>query len=387
MNACPPGHTLRLDLSAFTAEVQQLRDELDAVRGPADAFHLRLVWGTAIALWAMGWAFAWIPNPFSPIAIALARSIRWTCVAHHVLHRGYDRVPGLPEYATSRGFAKGWRRWVDWPDWLEPEAWKREHNQLHHYRLGEVYDPDVLELNSHGIPELPRGLRSLSVYALMFVWKFLYYAPSNTRELQDTRTGHRLPPEREVRMDVSMLSPFNERGREVWTSSWIPYSLWAFVALPMLFLPLGWTAVATALGTSIVAELLTNLHTFIIVVTNHAGGDVYRFEGKPMGKGELWVRQVAGSVNFRTGGQLNDLLHGWLNYQIEHHVFPDLSMRQYQLAQPKLEAICRKHGVPYLQESVFTRLGRVVRVMHQLERSPIMVIEDIGTATATTPPL
>ena len=35
------------------------------------------------------------------------------------MHRGYDRVPGAPEERTSRGFAKGKRRFVDWLDWIE----------------------------------------------------------------------------------------------------------------------------------------------------------------------------------------------------------------------------------------------------------------------------
>lgn len=368
---------LPIDVEAFTRDVEALKADLDALRGPEDLDHLHKVRRIATGLWLAGWAFAWIPNPFSPLAIALARSVRWTSVAHHILHKGYDRVPGVPERETSRGFAKGWRRWLDWPDWLEPEAWKREHNQLHHYRLGEVYDPDVVELNAAGIARFPRPLRWAASLGLMLVWKWLYYAPSNTRELQDARAGHRVPPDRDERMDFRMLSPFNARGREVWTTSWLPYGLWAFVLLPALFLPLGVGAALTALATSVVAELITNVHTFIIVVTNHAGEDLYRFEGKPRSRGEFWVRQVAGSVNFRTGGDANDLLHGWLNYQIEHHVFPDLSMRQYQIAQPRLKAICEAHGVPYVQESVFTRLGHVLRVMFGEERSPVLELAGV----------
>jgi len=45
-----------------------------------------------------------------------------------------------------------------------------------------------------------------------------------------------------------------------------------------------------------------------------------------------------------------------VNYQIEHHLFPDMTMRQYELAQPEVERICRAHGVPYVQHSVWKRL-------------------------------
>jgi hypothetical protein len=38
-------------------------------------------------------------------------------------------------------------------------------------------------------------------------------------------------------------------------------------------------------------------------------------------------------------------------------------MRQYQLAAPRLEAICNKHGVPYVRESVWTRLRKTMDII------------------------
>jgi hypothetical protein len=38
-------------------------------------------------------------------------------------------------------------------------------------------------------------------------------------------------------------------------------------------------------------------------------------------------------------------------------------MLQYQKGAPKLKAICAKHGVPYVQESVWNRLRKTVDVM------------------------
>ena len=35
----------------------------------------------------------------------------------------------------------------DWFDWMLPEAWNVEHNNLHHYRTGEPGDPDLVERN------------------------------------------------------------------------------------------------------------------------------------------------------------------------------------------------------------------------------------------------
>jgi hypothetical protein len=70
---------------------------------------------------------------------------------------------------------------------------------------------------------------------------------------------------------------------------------------------------------------------------------------------------------------LPPFFYGWISigfdrfaftrFQIEHHVWPDLSMLQYQKGAPKLKAICEKHGVPYAQENVFERLRKTVDIM------------------------
>ena len=38
-------------------------------------------------------------------------------------------------------------------------------------------------------------------------------------------------------------------------------------------------------------------------------------------------------------------------------------MLQYQRGAPRLKAICEKYGVPYVQESVWTRLRKTVDIM------------------------
>jgi len=118
-----------------------------------------------------------------------------------------------------------------------------------------------------------------------------------------------------------------------------------------------------ALAASALAELLTNLHTFLVIVPNHVGRDLWRFDAPARGKRDFLIRQVLGSANYRTGGAVNDFLHGFLNYQIEHHLWPDLPMRAYARAQPEVAALCAQHGVPYVQESVWRRLDKTVRVM------------------------
>lgn len=112
------------------------------------------------------------------------------------------------------------------------------------------------------------------------------------------------------------------------------------------------------------AELLTNVHAFVAIVTNHAGDDMYRFRNgcKPY-SGSFFLRQVLASVDFAYGTDAVDFFHGWLNYQVEHHLWPNLSMLSYQRSAPLVRAICEKHGVPYVKQNVFYRVHKTVEIM------------------------
>ena len=314
----------------------------------------------------------------------LGMTARWTIVAHHTMHRGLDRVPGVPTNETSKGFTKGARRWFDWFDWLDPEAWDYEHNKLHHYHTGELSDPDLVEEQVAQIRESPKPhwVKLLVIFLYMFTWKFLYYAP-NTHALlrrERQRRAEKKPPETAgVHVDVNLVrhwSPFNADGRAFWREVAAPYIALRMVLVPLLFAPLGAWAAFSVLANTVMAELLTGLHTFIVVVPNHAGDDMHRFDRPPTDRAEFYVRQVLSSVNFRTGGGVNDFMHGYLNYQIEHHLWPDLSPLAYQMAAPKVREVCARHGVPYVQQGVFTRVGKLIDIM--TGRASMLVSETRG---------
>ena len=115
----------------------------------------------------------------------------------------------------------------------------------------------------------------------------------------------------------------------------------------------------------------------MIIVTNHTASDLYLLENRTRNIGEFYWAQILGSCNFRTGGFWNDYFHGYLNYQIEHHLFPDLPASKYAEIQPVVKSIIEKYGLPYRQESVFTRLGKLVSIITQKEKMQIMDMQSM----------
>jgi fatty acid desaturase len=402
----PQPHTPlgQIDLKAFSADLDALHARLKADLGEADLNHLRKMerWGRCCTL--LGYATAWMfPNPLAALLISMGNVGRWANVAHHVLHRGYDAVPGVPARFRSTVFARGWRRWFDWPDWIHPPAWVHEHNHLHHYRTGQLDDPDLVERHAW-ITRLRRVPRLVKWFLLLFVavsWKWLYYAPNTlwalnqSRRLRaaDAEVRDQLPTPGNVWRVVApgerLLLPITRGGVELYLRCLLPYALLRFGLLPALFLPLGVEAWWSVLMTSLLAELFANLHSFLIIAPNHTGDDLHRFDGGVRGRAEFHLQQVMGSVNYTGGSDLKDFLQGHLNYQIEHHLWPDLPSLKYRQAAPEVKRICREHGVPYIEENLFRRVRKLIAIMlgDRSMRRTDMALERVQPTPAGTEPV
>ena len=351
---------------------EQLAKDLDEIHqdalsriGEKDFIHLKKMesWGKACSI--LGYGTAWImPNPISALLISQGSFSRWTILTHPVVHRGYDKIDDIPERYTSKKFAKGWRRFIDWPDWITPAGWHQEHDVLHHYNLGETLDPDHLQHNMEWLRQskVPMWLRFIIVGVFTTVWKILYYTPRTHKELCLNNARKKGEPVPEMTRKGAW-SFFTSEGQALWMQSFIPYASFRFGLIPLLFLPISSYAAFSVFINSLFAEAMTNMHSFLVIVPNHAGDDVMMFDEKGKGRGEFYLRQILGSVNYSTGSDSNDFFHGWLNYQIEHHLWPDIPLSQYQYVQPKVLEVCKKHGIPYRQESVFKRLLKAVDIM------------------------
>jgi fatty acid desaturase len=76
-------------------------------------------------------------------------------------------------------------------------------------------------------------------------------------------------------------------------------------------------------------------------------------------------RQVLTSRNV-TGSRTVDFLLGGLNYQIEHHLFPNMARPNLRHAQPLVRAFCAHHGLPYVEASLFGSYAQALRHLHSV---------------------
>ena len=234
-------------------------------------------------------------------------------------------------------------------------------------------------LSSSSLTRLPPSLPpSLPPLPHIQWW---YYAPNTYKQLKVNllrRQGKEVPDK--VANEPCTISPaFLLFGDPLFSAGeffWKvlgPYFFVRFILTPAPFVlvdyfllsgPEKMTYATNAFVSLLAAEVLTNIHSFVVIATNHAGDDLYRFNVhcKP-NSGTFFLRQVLSSANFTCGSDLVDFMHGWLNYQVEHHMWPQLSMLSYQRSQPRVQAICEKYGVPYIKHNVFWRLHKLAEIM------------------------
>ncbi|TDP93741.1 fatty acid desaturase family protein [Labedaea rhizosphaerae] len=91
-------------------------------------------------------------------------------------------------------------------------------------------------------------------------------------------------------------------------------------------------------------------------------------------------KQVLTSRNVR-GGWFIEFLMGGLNYQVEHHLFPNMPRPHLKHAQPIVERFCVAHGIPYTQTSLARSYRLVLEHLHEMG-APLRAADRAARAAA-----
>lgn len=87
-----------------------------------------------------------------------------------------------------------------------------------------------------------------------------------------------------------------------------------------------------------------------------------------------YAHQCVTSLNYGPQSLLALVWSGALNFQIEHHLFPGVNHCHLPQIARKVEAICKKHGVPYnCVDTYFQALQLHVSVLACCAKAPKLV--------------
>ena len=392
----PPPPPTRL--SIWANDIRAIKNMTNNAQHKRQAMvHLQKLVAFNNAIFYTGFFFSFldVSYVFPWIMMGLSISSHWTTVSHHTSHGGYNTTDADADTTTETKNNKNHkynritygvkiRRLYDWMDYILPEAWSCEHNIYHHYKLNEYNDPDNVQHNLVLLRTMnaPLILKYGIIAFFAFTWRLFYYSSNSYKYYKATKLNYTMKEE-----DYKQMTLFGMVTNE-WPSWISKVEYFTLVLCPILlyratcfaiiytfhaYFPAIFTTthLYNVILNYIMADLLCNVHTFVIIVPNHAGSDMYLYRTSVKGKSDEWMlRQCISSANYTSANNATDYLQGWLNYQIEHHLFPDLSAYEYQVIQPSIAAVCRKHGVPYVCENVLIRLWKTVKIMTGQESIP-----------------
>lgn len=367
--------TVVADYANFEREVNALGAELRRNVSREDFRHLRRIEWIGWLCTVVGYILAPImPNPLSPVLLAQGMLVRFV-IRHHVAHGSYDTIPGIPERFTRQHFSSGWNRYAAWVEWWSPEDWAFAHNHLHHQHLQGPKDSDILDTTF--LRGFPMWARWVVFVLAIATWKFSFYAPSIRRarlavesaRAERRRTGPTPQPSPAEGL-TRILAGFA-------IGTYTLYVLFRIVVPTLVFLPLGSDAALSVLINIALAELLHNAHTFLVSRPSHCAGDIPMFSSGFANRREFYVQTMLGTVNYYGGTEAKDVLYGWTNYQVEHHLWPTLPLLQYRKGRERLIDICRRNGVPYRQGSVISRFQKTARLFLGLDEQPVVDTKEL----------
>lgn len=228
-------------------------------------------------------------------------------------------------------------------------TWRIQHNVLHHsYTNIDGYDEDIdtppfLRFSPHS--ELKKVHRFQYIYAWFFYSLMTVFWITAKDFLQLVRYD---------KMDLVKGQGTNFR-KELWKMIGFKLLYWTMTfVLPMIFCPGPWWAILIGF---IGAHLISGLVLAMIFQPAHVMEDL-KFD-LPDDNGQMdansLVHQLETTANFAGKSVLFSWFAGGLNFQIEHHLFPNICHVHYKKISPIVKKTAKEFGFPYHEHKTFVQ--------------------------------
>lgn len=252
------------------------------------------------------------------------------CVMHDAVHGSYSEKEWINKMLGGTMYLLG----------SNVFNWKIQHNYLHHsYTNIEGYDHDI---NSKGPIRLSEYAPLKKVHRYQYIHAFFFYGLMTISKLIN---------------DFIQLQVFNTAGiiRKYNINLVSEYTkmivvkivyLFVFVGLPILFTPFSWWQVLTGFF------VMHWVAGFILGVVFQMAHVVEGAEQLlPDAKGNIYeewaVHELRSTSDFARNNLFLEYYVGGLNFQIEHHLFPNISHIHYRKIAPIVEQTAKEFGFDY----------------------------------------
>lgn len=250
-----------------------------------------------------------------------------------------------------------------------PPNWRYQHNTLHHGFTNieghdeDIAPPGVLRLSPH------RPLKKIHRFQHLYAW-FLYSLMTISWII--VKDFRRMQKYKAMGVRLSGKRKYSSLMTDLIISKIIYYLL--FLIVPLLTIPVAWYWI-------VVGFLLMHFTGGLILASIFQTAHVVPTSEYPLPdeNGEInnnWAaHQLYTTCNFAPKSRAITWMFGGLNYQVEHHLFPNISHIHYPNIATIVQKKAEEFGMPYHVNQSFG--GAVVQHIRMLRM--------LGTAKNITP--
>ncbi|CAB0542539.1 fatty acid desaturase family protein [Corynebacterium diphtheriae] len=342
-------HLSDADIEEIGRRLDQIKAEVTQSLGARDVAYIKRLIRTQRSLEAAGrFALLFAGNKkcwwLGTGLLSTAKILENLEIGHNVLHGQWDWMNDPEIHSTT---------W-EWDIVCPSSQWMHSHNFVHHTYTNVLgMDNDV----GYGILRVTRDRKWTALHAFqpavntvlaaMFQWAVGYY---------DVELGRYLTKRADWNDTKDKFwETTNKAGRQL-ARDYVFYPALAGKAFPQ------------AVKANAVANLVRSVWAYSVIFCGHFPDEAETFtkeQFKNEDHNQWYLRQMLGSANFY-GGKLLTIMSGNLNYQIEHHLFPDMPSNRLAEVGEKVRALCDEFDLPYNVDSFPAQLFKVQKTLLKL---------------------
>ncbi|HWY37585.1 MAG TPA: acyl-CoA desaturase [Bacteroidia bacterium] len=332
------------DRGQFTATLRKNVNDYFIEKGISTKGNLKMVFKsiTMIAVYIVPFILmltlplsGWVIFPLS-VAMGIGMAGIGMSVMHDAVHGSFSKKGWLNKlFGTTMYFIGG-----------NTFNWKVQHNMLHHtYTNIEGFDEDIepkgsLRLSKH------RPLKKIHRFQYIYAF-FLYCFMSLSRIFTETRQLIKYNKAGITKQQGS--TPKKEMVKLILGK--ITY-LAIILGLPLIFSGFSWWLIILGF---LIMHFIAGIFMSTVFQMAHLVEEVDQPLPNKEGiiENEWTIHELETTANFSRGSRLLGWMIGGLNFQIEHHLFPNICHVHYRAISPIVERTVKEFGLRYNQNRTF----------------------------------
>ena len=241
-------------------------------------------------------------------------------------------------------------------------VWKIQHNVLHHAYTNidqaddDINPPFVLRFSPHA--------KKYWMHRFQHLYVWFFYGLSTISWIT-SKDFIRLKRYRKMGFFRNKKDYNSELWKMIgWKLIYYSYTL----ILPMIIVPVTWWIILLAF---ISMHFLAGIYMSLVFQTAHVMPEAkYPLPDQNGQMANEWaIHQMATTTNYAPQSKYFSWLIGGLNYQIEHHLLPDICHIHYKNLSHIVSATAREFGIPYnTKQNFFKAIRDHTKMLQQLGR-------------------